>query len=88
MARNLRLRHRVVKTMRDVMDSEGFLEIETPILSKSTPEGARDFLVPSRLTPGAFYVLPQAPQTFVIQSGAFSVVDCFAKPATLSPANA
>jgi aspartyl-tRNA synthetase len=64
MARNLRLRHRVVKTMRDVMDSEGFLEIETPILSKSTPEGARDFLVPSRLTPGAFYALPQAPQQY------------------------
>ena len=64
MARNLRLRHRVVKTMRDVMDAEGFLEIETPILSKSTPEGARDFLVPSRLTPGAFYALPQAPQQY------------------------
>ena len=64
MARNLRLRHRVVKTMRDVMDNEGFLEIETPILSKSTPEGARDFLVPSRLTPGAFYALPQAPQQY------------------------
>jgi aspartyl-tRNA synthetase len=64
MGRNLRLRHRVVKTMRDVMDSEGFLEIETPILSKSTPEGARDFLVPSRLTPGAFYALPQAPQQY------------------------
>ena len=64
MASNLRLRHRVVKTMRDVMDSEGFLEIETPILSKSTPEGARDFLVPSRLTPGAFYALPQAPQQY------------------------
>ena len=64
MARNLRLRHRVVKTMRDVMDSEGFLEIETPILSKSTPEGARDFLVPSRLTPGSFYALPQAPQQY------------------------
>jgi aspartyl-tRNA synthetase len=64
MSRNLRLRHRVVKTMRDVMDSEGFLEIETPILSKSTPEGARDFLVPSRLTPGSFYALPQAPQQY------------------------
>ncbi len=64
MSRNLRLRHRVVKIMRDVMDSEGFLEIETPILSKSTPEGARDFLVPSRLTPGAFYALPQAPQQY------------------------
>ncbi len=64
MAANLRLRHRVVKAIRDVMDAEGFLEIETPILSKSTPEGARDFLVPSRLTPGAFYALPQAPQQY------------------------
>lgn len=61
---NLRLRHRVIKTIRDVMDAEGFLEIETPILSKSTPEGARDFLVPSRLTPGSFYALPQAPQQY------------------------
>ena len=61
---NLRLRHRVIKTIRDRMDAEGFLEIETPILSKSTPEGARDFLVPSRLTPGSFYALPQAPQQY------------------------
>ncbi len=64
MSANLRLRHRVIKTIRDVMDAEGFLEIETPILSKSTPEGARDFLVPSRLTPGSFYALPQAPQQY------------------------
>ena len=64
MSANLRLRHRVIKTIRDEMDAEGFLEIETPILSKSTPEGARDFLVPSRLTPGAFYALPQAPQQY------------------------
>ncbi|MDX2079307.1 MAG: aspartate--tRNA ligase [Terrimicrobiaceae bacterium] len=64
MAANLRLRHRVIKTIRDVMDAEGFLEIETPVLSKSTPEGARDFLVPSRLTPGSFYALPQAPQQY------------------------
>jgi len=64
MTANMRLRHRVIKTIRDVMDAEGFLEIETPVLSKSTPEGARDFLVPSRLTPGSFYALPQAPQQY------------------------
>lgn len=64
MLENLRLRHRAIKTIRDVMDAEGYLEIETPVLSKSTPEGARDFLVPSRLTPGAFYALPQAPQQY------------------------
>lgn len=61
---NLMLRHKVIKTIRDVMDGEGFLEIETPVLSKSTPEGARDFLVPARLQPGTFYALPQAPQQY------------------------